>query len=118
MWSSLGLIVASFEGRFRRLPQEVVDSAEIGAEIGTMAIDLENLGALFSSQLSHLTFILSLIINRCLISFRTMYSSLNLTLFQPSYLRSWHRVEDSKIYISSILMLNQMSPLEICSILN
>ena len=43
---------------------------------------LENLAALFSNQLSHLNLILSLIINRCSISFNIIvYPSLNLTLF-------------------------------------
>ena len=41
----------------------------------------ENLVALFSVQLSHLTFILSLIIIPCLILFKTRYPPLNLTLF-------------------------------------
>ena len=56
----------------------------------------ENLAALFSNQLSHPNLILSLKINPCSITFKKMYPSLNLTLFQLlSYLRSWHRVEDS-----------------------
>jgi len=45
------------------------------------AKDLGNLAALFSNQLSHLTLILSLIINPCSIPFKIMYPSLNLTLF-------------------------------------
>ena len=65
----------------------------------TMAIDSENLVTLISSQLSHLTLVLSLIIIPYSISFNTMYSSLNLALFQPSYLRYWHSVEDSKILV-------------------
>ena len=61
---------------------------------------------------------LSLIRIPCSISFNIIYSSLNLAVFQPSYLRYWHSVEDSKIFIFLLQTQNRMSPLNFTIILN
>ncbi len=56
----------------------------------------ENLVAQPPAQLSHLPLILSFDCIYYILLFKMMYHSLYLTRFQPSYLRSWHRVEDSE----------------------
>jgi len=63
--------------------------------------DLENLVALLSAQLSHFPLQLPLIYICLKFLFKMMYRSSFLTRFQPSYLRSWHYVKDSKLLVSS-----------------
>jgi hypothetical protein len=63
--------------------------------------DRENLVALLSAQLSRFPLKLPLICIRFKFLFKMMHHSSFLTRFQPSYLRSWHRVKDSKLLASS-----------------